>query len=74
MPDACVQFLAPDYGRKTRLEHVQRLTEINILKKIASCWLTLSTVYILAMHGPMNVTNSVLCSGGYYHNPFIDPA
>jgi len=26
-----VQFLAPDDGRKTRLKHVERLTEINKL-------------------------------------------
>jgi len=26
-----VQFCAPDNGRKTRLKHVQRLTEINKL-------------------------------------------
>ena len=34
-----VQFWAPDDGRKTRLKHVQRLTEINKLWNVASCWL-----------------------------------
>jgi hypothetical protein len=34
-----MQFWAPDDGRKTRLKHVQRLTEINKLRKVASCWL-----------------------------------
>jgi len=32
-----VQFWAPDDGRKTRLKHVERLTEINKLWNIASC-------------------------------------
>jgi len=48
-----VQFCAPDDGRKTRLKHVQRLTEINKLWNIASCWLYFAN--ILAMHGPMHV-------------------
>ena len=30
---------APDDGRKTRLKHVERLTEINKLCNVASCWL-----------------------------------
>jgi len=34
-----VQFWAPDDGRKTRLKHVERLTEINKLWNVASCWL-----------------------------------
>jgi len=37
---------------KTRLKHVERLTEINKMRKIASCWLYSEN--ILAMHGPMN--------------------
>jgi len=48
-----VQFWAPDDGRKTRLKHVDRLTEINNLRKVASCWLY--SANILAMHGRMNV-------------------
>jgi hypothetical protein len=35
-----VQFGAPDDGRRNRLKHVERLTEINNFeKKVASCWL-----------------------------------
>ena len=48
-----VQFWAPDDGRKTRLKHVERLTEINKLWSVASCWLC--SANILAMHGHMNV-------------------
>ena len=48
-----VQFWAPDDRRKTRLKHVERLTEINKLWTDASCWLYSAT--ILAMQGPMNV-------------------
>ena len=36
-----------------RLKHVERLTEINKLWNVASCWLYSANV--LAMHGPMNV-------------------
>ena len=42
-----VQFWAPDNGRKTRLQHVQRLTEINKLWNAALCWLYAAN--ILAM-------------------------
>jgi len=48
-----VQFWAPDDGRKTLLKHVERLTEINKLLNIASCWLY--SVNLLAMYGPTNV-------------------
>ena len=48
-----VQFCAPDNGRKNRLKHVERLTEMNKLRKISSFWLYCAN--ILAMHGPMNV-------------------
>jgi len=48
-----VQFWAPDDGRKNCLKHVERLTEINKLWNVASCWLY--SVNILALHGPMNV-------------------
>jgi len=34
-----VQFWAPDDGQKTRLNHVGRLTEINKLWNVTSCWL-----------------------------------
>jgi len=33
-----VQFWAPDDGRKNRLKHAERLTEINKLRNVASCW------------------------------------
>jgi len=48
-----VQFWAPDVGRKTRPKHVERLTEINKLRNVASCWLC--SANILVMHGLMNV-------------------
>ena len=48
-----MQFWAPDDGRKTRLKHVERLTEIKKLWNVASCWLY--SANILAMHGPINV-------------------
>jgi len=35
-----VQFWAPDDEWKTRLKHVERLTEINKSRKVASCWLS----------------------------------
>jgi len=38
---------------KNRLKHVEHLTEINEMRKVASCWLY--SANILAMHGPMNV-------------------
>ena len=34
-----VQFSASDDGRKNRLKHVERLTEINKLWNVATCWL-----------------------------------
>jgi len=43
----------PDDGPKTRLKQVERLTEINNLRKVASCWLYSENT--LAMHGPVNV-------------------
>ena len=50
-----MQFWAPDDGRKTRLKHLQRLTEINKLWNVASCWSYSANIQVLAMHGPMNV-------------------
>jgi len=41
-----VQFWAPDGGRKNRLKHVERLTEINKLWNVASCWLYSAKNYI----------------------------
>ena len=38
-----VQFWAPDDGRKPRLKHAERLTEINKLWNVASCWLYSAT-------------------------------
>jgi len=35
----CVQFWAPDDGRKNGQKHVERLAEINKLWNVASCWL-----------------------------------
>ena len=48
---------------KIRLKHVERLTEINKLWNVASCWLYFAN--ILAMRGPMNVkfTDSCLNKG-----------
>ena len=43
---------------KNSLKHVQRLTEINKLWNVASCWLYAKN--ILAMHGPMNVKTGIL--------------
>jgi hypothetical protein len=48
-----MQLRAPDDGRKKRLKHVERLTGINKLRKVASCWLYSENM--LAMHGPTNV-------------------
>ena len=50
-----VQFELLMMEGKDRLKHVQRLTEINKLRNVASCWLYSEN--ILAMHGPMNVKN-----------------
>ena len=49
----CVQFWAPDDGRKNRLKHVERLTHINKLWNVAFCWLY--SANMLAMHRPMIV-------------------
>jgi len=54
-----VQFWAPDDGRKNRLEHVERLPEINKLRNVASCWLYAANM--LAMHGHTNVKNISGC-------------
>jgi len=44
-----VRFWAPDGGRKTRLKHVERLTERNKLWNVASCWLYSANIHVLAM-------------------------
>ena len=49
----CVQFWAPDDWLKNGLKHAERLTEINKLWLVASCWLHAAN--ILAMDGRMNV-------------------
>ena len=61
-----MQFCSLDDGRGTRLKHVERLTEINKLINVASCWLYSEN--ILAMHGPMNVKKIELTCV----SPFID--
>jgi hypothetical protein len=38
-PMLCIQFWAPDDGRRTSLKHVENFTEINTLCNVASCWL-----------------------------------
>jgi len=54
-----VQFWSPDDGRKNLLKHVDRLTEINKLWNVASCWLYSEN--ILTMHGPTNVKFLIIC-------------
>ena len=49
----CSFELLIDDGRKTRLKHLERLTEMTKLWNVASCWLY--SANILAMHGPINV-------------------
>ena len=51
-----MQFWAPDDGQKTRLKHVERLTEINKLWNVAHCWLYSAS--ILAMYTPPYVKNT----------------
>ena len=41
------------WSEKTASKHVQRLTEINKLRNVASCWMYSEN--ILEMHGPMNI-------------------
>jgi len=48
-----VQFWAHDDGQKNCLKHVERLTEINKLRNVASCWLYAANT--LVMHGHVNV-------------------
>jgi len=43
---------------KSCLKHAERLTEINKLRNVASCWLYSEN--ILAMHGPINVKFFIL--------------
>jgi hypothetical protein len=40
-PMLCIQFWAPDDGRRTRLKRVEHFTEINTLCNVATCWLYL---------------------------------
>jgi len=48
-----VQFWAAVDGRKNRLKHVERLTEINKLRKVASFWLYSANIFVI--HGSLNV-------------------
>ena len=43
----CVQFGAPDNGRKNCLKHVEHLTEINKLRNVASFWHYSANTYLL---------------------------
>jgi hypothetical protein len=49
-PMLCIQFWAPDDGRRTRLKHVENFSEINTLCNIASCWLYLKSIYGARIH------------------------
>ena len=57
---------------KNRLKHVERLTEIKKLIKVASC--SLYSENIFAMHGPINVKSynyiwfKTLIDGAEFHN------
>ena len=53
-----LQFWATDEGRKNRLKHVERLTGINKLWIVASCWLYFAN--ILAIDGPVNINCPLL--------------
>jgi len=64
-----VQFWAPGDGRKSRLKHVECLTEINKLRNVASCWL--NSANILTMHGRMNVKCMKLVVKIDAHRPFL---
>ena len=55
LPAASLTRLAA--GSIIGLKHVERLTEINKLLNVVSCWL--HSVNILAMRGPMNVKLNV---------------
>jgi hypothetical protein len=47
----CVQFCAPEDGRRKRLKHVQQFIEID-RENVASCWLYFRD--ILVIHGHVN--------------------
>ena len=64
-----LQFWAPDDGQKNCLKHVERLTEINKLWNVASCWLY--SANILAMHGPMNA--NPICTTKVYRGSGSTP-
>ena len=53
IPDVVCAVFSSCWWRKNLLKHVERLKEINKLRKVTSCWLY--SANILAMHGPMNV-------------------
>ena len=58
-------FCAPDDGRKTRLEHVERLTEINIFEKscilLVALWEQIATMFVV---GKSRVSGSNVGSSG----------
>jgi len=53
MPDAVYAVLSSWWWTKNRLKHVERLTQINNSRNVASCWLYSEN--ILAMHGHTNI-------------------
>jgi hypothetical protein len=46
-----VQFWAHDDGRKNLLKNIERFTEINKLRKFASCWLCSAPLLVLSDYG-----------------------
>jgi len=69
-----VQFWALDDGRKTRLKHVERLTEINKLWSFASCWLYCVNSFEVIFSGQVVWINirlaEQLFTANNLHNPY----
>ena len=71
-----VQFWAPDDGRKNCLKHVQRLTEINKLWNVASCWLycaniilsLLTVIYFIRCAETVNVCRNITALSEHSEN------
>jgi hypothetical protein len=59
-PMLCIQFWAPDDGRRTRLKRVEHFTEINILCNFASCWLYLK-IHLRCTDTWMSKILNILC-------------
>ena len=55
-----MQFWAPGDGRKNCLKHVERLTEINKLWNVASCWLYSANILQQYTHIRL-VVSTVIC-------------